>query len=344
MTAPRHVLLVRTDHLGDMLFTLPAAQALKQAYPDCRITVLASKANALVAEHHPAVDEVVVDAYEAKGSGLKGLPALVASLRRLQCDAAVVVHPTPRLALAVFLSGIPIRIGSAYRAYSFLFSRRIRQHRREEKNKHEAELNIEMLAPLGVAAHPVTQLHWRVADSEAALVDEFLQQRGLPPRGFVVVHPGNAGSAMNWASSQYAELTRRLSEGGRRVLVTGGPAERVLTAEVAAAGGVDLGGALTLPQLAALLSRASLYIGSATGPTHLAAAVGIPVIALYSPLRSSAPSRWRPLGHDVHVIQPALDIFCPKCLGSACPYFHCMEKHLGVDAVEAMARRILTAA
>jgi heptosyltransferase-2 len=341
---PRHVLVVRTDHLGDMLLTLPAVQALKEAFPECRVTVLASAANAEAARHHPDVDAVVIDPLEAKGSRLRGVRGLVQQLRGIGCDAAVVMHPTPRLALAVWLARVPIRVGTAYRAYSPLFNRRVHQHRRRPPWKHEAAYNLDLVRPLGVSAADIAPVTWRVDAEESAAVDRLLDRVGLRGVDIVAIHPGNAGSALNWSPAQYAELGRRLAVDGVRIAVTGGPGELRLTAEVASAIGpaaVDIGGVLTLPQLAALYRCCSLYVGSATGPTHLAAAVGVPVVALYSPLRSSAPVRWRPLGQRVRVLQPAVDLVCPKCTGTRCAYYHCMERHLSVDAVERAARELI---
>jgi heptosyltransferase-2 len=344
MAPPRHVLIARTDHLGDMLLTLPAVQALKGAFPECRVTVLASAANAEAARHHPDVDAVVIDPLEAKGSRLRGVRGLVRQVRGLGCDAAVVVHPTPRLALALWLARVPIRVGTAYRAYSPLFNRRVHQHRRRPPWKHEAAYNLDLLHPLGVRAAGIAPVTWRVDAEESAAVDRLLDSVGLSRADIVAIHPGNAGSALNWPPAQYADLGRRLVADHRRVVITGSDGERRLTAGVAAAvgaGAIDLGGKLTLPQLAALFARCTLYIGSATGPTHLAAAVGVPVVALYSPLRSSAPVRWRPLGQRVRVLQPAVDLVCPKCTGARCAYYHCMERHLSVDAVERAARELI---
>ncbi|MBI3782637.1 MAG: glycosyltransferase family 9 protein [Deltaproteobacteria bacterium] len=350
MTPARHILIVRTDHLGDMLLTLPMARALKAHDPDIRITVLASSANAVAAAHHRDVDAVVVDAHEAKGSGLRGLWRLVRQLREVRCDAAVVVHPTPRLALALWLARVPVRVGTAYRAYSFLFNRRVRQHRRRPPQRHEGEYNVELLQPLGVyaASAPIVPLHWQVDVAEAESTRAILAELGVSDQTrLVVLHPGSAGSAMNWAPEQYAELGKRLVEWDCTVAVTGGPQETSLTARVVAeigVGAVDLGGRLTLPQLAALLRRCTLFLGSSTGPTHVAAAVGTPVIALYSPLRSQAPVRWRPLGDAVDIVQPAVDLVCPKCRLERCPYYHCMERFLSVDLVEQLARARLDGA
>ena len=344
--SPRHVLLVRTDRLGDMLLTLPMVPALKRALPACRVTVLASAANAAAAQHHPGVDQVEIDPLEAKGSGLHGVRRLAAQIRRLGCDAAVVVHPTPRLALAVYLAGVPLRIGTAYRAYSFLFNRRVREHRSRAPWKHEALYNVNLLRPLGVEPTEILAMQWQVGAEEAAQVAHVLKDAGIAAARFIVLHPGNSGSALNWSPVQYGELGRRLAAEGLRVVITGSESEVALTARVSNSvgpGAIDLGGKLTLAQVAALLRRGALYVGSSTGPTHLAAAVGTSVVALYSPLRSNAPVRWAPIGERVTVLQPAVDLVCPRCLGPRCPYYHCMETRLHVDDVVRAARQVLEA-
>ncbi|MFI5395126.1 MAG: glycosyltransferase family 9 protein [Candidatus Binatia bacterium] len=292
------------------------------------------------------MDHVEIDTLEAKGSGLRGVWLLAQQIRALGCDAAAVMRPTPRLALAIYLAGIPIRVGTAYRAYSFLFNRRVREHRRRPPWKHEAVYSVNLLRPLGVATDEVAAVRWRVDPGDAASIELELQRAGLRGAELVAIHPGNAGSALNWSAVQYGELGRRLVAGNRRVVITGGERERQLTAHVAeriGAGAVDFGGKLSLSQLAALFSRCALYVGSSTGPTHLAAAVGTPVVALYSPLRSNAPARWAPIGARVEVLQPAVDLVCPKCLGPRCPYYHCVQRHLSVDDVERAARRALEA-
>lgn len=332
MTKLGHVLLVRTDHLGDLLLTLPAACALKAADPTCRVSVLASPANAEAARHHPDVDHVEVDRVEAQGSGLRRLGPLVQQIRALRCDSAVIAHPTPRLAVAVWLAGVPVRIGTAYRGYSFLFNRRVREHRRRPPWKHESQYTLNMLEPLGVTAGDAPVVAWRIDPPEVFAADQLCRAHGLAGKRLIAIHPGNAGSSMNWSSDQYAALGRVLaSRPDRAILVTGGSSERTLTAQVAAAIGanaVDLGGQLTLPELAAVIARCAVYVGSSTGPTHLAAAVGTPIVALYSPMRSAVPARWGPLGAATRVLQPEVGMVCVKCRGARCPHYHCMKRLL----------------
>ena len=191
-TPPLHVLIVRTDHLGDMLLTLPMAHAIKAAHPQWRVSVLASAANAEAARHHPDVDHVEVDPLEAKGSGVRGVHRLARQIRALGCDAAVIVHPTPRLAIAIYLAGVPLRVGTAYRAYSFLFNRRIHEHRRRPPWKHETEYNLNLLRPLGIAPAAAPWMGWQVTDEERDAVDARLREHGGQEAQLAVLHPGNA--------------------------------------------------------------------------------------------------------------------------------------------------------
>ncbi|MCX8072110.1 MAG: glycosyltransferase family 9 protein [Candidatus Binatia bacterium] len=338
------VLLVRTDHLGDMLLTLPMAQVLRAAQPEWRVSVLASPANREAAEHHPDVSEVLVD-IEAKHSGLRQLRALARDLAG-RFDAAILVHPTPRLALALWLAHIPLRIGTAYRAYSFLLNRRVRQHRRG-RAIHESLLNLELLSAVGIAPpQAVPPLRWQMRDHEVERVEALLRQHGLSGESWAVIHPGSAGSALNWDASAYAAFGQRIAKAGHRVVVTGTMREQALAARVCSGIGsaaVNLCGALSLGELAVALQRCSLFIGGSTGPTHLAALLGAPTVALYSPLRSQRPERWQPLGPRVLTLLPDVGQQCPRCLGARCPYFLCMTQRLSVDTVWQAAQQLLRA-
>jgi len=345
LPARSRVLLVRTDHLGDLLLSLPMAQVLKQQRPDCRIAVLGSPANREAAEHHPDVDFVLVD-IEAKHSGLKQLWPLVRQLRG-RFDVAVVVHPTLRLAAALCLSGVPVRVGTAYRAYSFLFNCRVPQRRRG-RPVHEAVLNLELLRPLDVAIpEQVPPLRWVARDAELEAVRTLLAKHDLIGRRWVVIHPGSSGSALNWQAEQYGELGKRLAGTGLKVVLTGTARERELVERVRhqiGGGAVDLAGALSLGELAVLLQETNLFVGGSTGPTHLAAMLGTPTLALYAPLVSQRLERWRPLGPHVVTMVPEVHRQCPRCLLTRCPYYPCMEKMLGVDQVWRAAQQFLARA
>jgi ADP-heptose:LPS heptosyltransferase len=123
-------------------------------------------------------------------------------------------------------------------------------------------------------------------------------RRPLPPvahaPGYVVLHPGASVPARSWPAESCAEAVEALVDAGHRVLVTGGPGERALTAAVAGRRGVDLGGGTTLAEMAALLDGAAVVVVGNTGPAHLAAAVGTPVVSLFAPVVPA--ERWAPYG------------------------------------------------
>lgn len=329
-----------------MILTLPMAEAIKRRWPQAFVAVLASEANAEAARHHPDVDCVLTDSREAKGSGLGDLLPLVRQLRSGRFEVAVTVHPTPRLALAAWWARIPVRIGTTYRAYSLLFNARVRQHRRGQPG-HESEFNLGLLRPLGVVATaPAQGVKWSVRDEERKRAEALLSEIGAHGP-YVILHPGNGGSAWNWSSAQYASFGCRVRDEGYDVLVTGSARERDLAERVATRIGPaarSLAGKVSLGEFAAVLERAHLFLGSSTGPTHLAAILGTPVVALFGPLQSHAPERWRPLGPRVTVVQPDTGRLCPRCIGSKCPAFFCMEERLSVERVWAQAEPILRSA
>jgi ADP-heptose:LPS heptosyltransferase len=122
-----------------------------------------------------------------------------------------------------------------------------------------------------------------------------LDARGLTGDDpYIVVHPGASAPARAWSPERCAETVRALRRAGWRVVVTGSPAERTLTAKVAGVHGVDLGGQTTYPKLAGVLAGAAAIVVGNTGPAHLAAAVGTPVVSLFSPVVPAA--QWGPYG------------------------------------------------
>lgn len=341
----RHLLVIRTDRMGDMILTSPLFTAIKQAYPDCRLTVLASAAGAPIARAHSAVDAVEIDPIPAKGSSWRGTLSLARRLRALQCDAAVVVFSKHRLAVAAWWARIPVRIGPGQRGYSFLYTHPVRQDHRTPPIRHETSYCLDLLRPLGIDPDPAARPTWQVSGSDMATIEKLLASQGITPaQAVATIHPGHGGSSFNWTAQQYAELADCLTrECGLAIAITGSADEVQLAADVCAAmskPAISLAGQLSVAQLAALLARSALYVGSSTGPTHLAAAVGTPVVALYSPLAESRPERWRPQVDACEVLIPPVGQVCARCLGARCPYFPCME-WISVRAAADAAQRLL---
>lgn len=328
--------------MGDVLLSTPVLSGLRARFPDSRMTMLVSPYAREVVDGHPALDEVLVDDEGERHRGLAGFIRLVRTIRQQRFDAIVILHPTLRLALLGLLAGIPVRVGSGYRAYGLLFNRRVYEHRKDAR-RHEVEYNLRVAAALGVADVPIPPTIV-IPDAARQAIARWLDAGGIgPDEPFVVLHPGSGGSARSWPASSFAALGSRLiDEGGVRVVLTGGPHERELIESVVGqmqTRPLTAAGELTIKELAALLAGCQLCVTNSTGPLHLAAAVGTPTVALFCPIIPCSPVRWGPYGEGHRVLMPDVPA-CPRCIGTACEYFDCMTR-ISVDAVYRATREIL---
>ena len=286
------VLVVRLDSDGDVLLAGPAVRAV--AAGSARVVLLAGPRGAAAGRLLPGVDEVVV--WRCPWIDADPLPvdaaeigAVVERLRGLRVDRALVLgsyHQSPLpTALVLRLAGVRW-LGAVSEDYpgSLLDLR----HRLPEHGLHETErmLSLAVAAGYALPAGDGGGLQVRRPLPDVAALT------GDGP--YVVVHPGASVPARQPSAPWSARLVGALEAAGHRVLVTGGPGERALTAQVAAAGGADLGGATDLAGLAAVLAGARVVVVGNTGPAHLAAAVGTPVVSLFAPVVPA--ERWRPWG------------------------------------------------
>ena len=339
----KNILLVRTDRIGDVVLSLPAAVLLKNLYPGCRITFLAREYTAPLIALSKSVDAVINDDPNLNARGLAKI------LKTYDFDLAVLLHPTSRLALALWLAGIPARIGTAYRSYSLLFNRRVKQHRKFSL-KHELEHNLDLVrSGLGLSSgegkeylpeiHIPSELKEQTARKLSGLID--INQP------FIAIHPGSGGSARDWPIQKYAELIDRIQNSEFRiqkikVAVTLGPGEEhikeklqsYLKTQPAWVSG------LSLSELAAFLSQTELLIANSTGPLHIATAVRTKVIGLYCPMIPCHPKRWGPYGPGHTAIVPNVSL-CRKCSGTACKEYDCMDK-ITVDEILSKIKGSLT--
>jgi len=328
----RHVLVARQDSVGDVLLAGPAVRAV--AAGAGRVTLLCGPRGRDAARLLPGVDEVVVahaswiDA-EPEPVTRAGVDALVDRLTDLALDQALILtsfHQSPLpLALLLRMAGVPtIAAVSVDYPGSLLDVRH-----RVDDDVHEVERGLSLAATLG----------YRLPEGD----DGRLAVRRDPGADvpalegpYVVVHPGASVPARAWAPERHAALVEALVAEGRRVVVTGGTAERALTARVAGGrrhGVTDLGGRVDLAGLAEVLAGAEVVVVGNTGPAHLAAAVGTPVVSLFAPVVPAV--RWRPLGVR-HVLLGDQAAACAGSRARVCPVpgHPCLD---GVPVAEVVA-------
>jgi len=330
--------VVRTDRIGDVILSTPVLEALKRCYFQSWVTMMVSPYTKDLLKHNPWVDEIMTD----EQTGFKGFFGLVKSLRKKKFDCAILLRPTLRWALLLFLSGIRVRIGTGYRVYQFLFNCKIYEHRKTIE-KHELEYNLSMLSPLGISGEGLKPQIYLSAEEETTSQKIFdglqIKENDLK----IIIHPGSGNSSLNYPLEKFARLADKLIEEFSAKIILTGNRNEVESSEMIKSWmrnqPVDLTDKTDLRQLSSLLKGANLLISNSTGPMHMAVALGTPVIALFSPLFVASPKRWGPFGDKSEVVMPPVAI-CHECKPRECIHFNCMDK-IEPDVIVSRAKKIL---
>jgi ADP-heptose:LPS heptosyltransferase len=298
--------------MGDVLLAGPALRAL--AATSDHLTVLCGPLGRTAAELLPGVDGVVcweapwvvADPGPVDPDSVEELRDVVAEGRYDRAVIFTSFHQSPLpTALVLRLAGVPW-IGAISVDYpgSLLDVRHL-----VDDDMPEPERALSLALACGGELPPGD-------DGRLALRPELVRPPDSLPRPYVVLHPGTSAPARAWPAEHYRSACTRLAELGFHVVVTGGPGERDLTAYVADGEGQDLGGLLDLEELAGVLAGAEAVVVGNTGPAHLAAAVGTPVVSLFAP---TVPAiRWAPYGVR-HVLLGDQSAPCRATRALRCP-------------------------
>ncbi|MEU2559801.1 glycosyltransferase family 9 protein [Streptomyces longispororuber] len=327
-TLPR-TLVVRLDSAGDVLLAGPAVRAA--AAGSSYTALLCGPQGAQAGRLLPGVDEVLV--HDAPWVGLEPAPVsrretldLVEAVAARRFDRALVLvsyHQSPLpIALLLKLAGVGWTAADSEDYPGALLD--LRHHRRPRR--HEALAALDLARACGFDLPP--------GDDGGLRVQAPPDTTSLTgPEPYVVFHPGAAVPARAWSPERAVRAAAALHAAGHRLVVTGGPGERDLTAKVAGEHGLDLGGATDLRRLAGVLAGARAAVTGNTGPAHLAAAVGTPVACLFAPVVPA--ERWRPFGVP-HVLLGDQAAPCAQSRARHCPVpgHPCLD---GVDDAEVLA-------
>jgi lipopolysaccharide heptosyltransferase II len=325
----QNVLCVRLDTIGDVLMTTPAMRALKEACLSRRVTLLTSAAGAVVAPLVPEIDDVLVyDAPWIKATALRvdSRPeyAMADRLRRTQFDAAVIFtvysqNPLPA-AFLCYLADIPLRLAHCHENPYQLLTDWVPDPEPNRLLRHEVRRQLDLVATVGCRTSD-ERMSLRVSKDARNRVLDLLGELGVDvERPWIVMHPGATAPSRRYPPGGFAEAARRLVvDAGCQVLFTGTGAERTLVEGIRAAmdaPSYELVDRLNLDEMAALIDRAPLLISNNTGPVHIAAALGTPVVDLYA-LTNPQHTPW---GVPNRVL--FYDVPCKYCYKSVCPEGH----------------------
>jgi lipopolysaccharide heptosyltransferase II len=292
----KNVLLVRTDRIGEVLLATSAADALKKAHPGWRITFLTSSYAEQLVEAVPCVDEVLVTDTFTKAPVIGSVSGLVEKLRPRNFDMVFVLNPHKVLHAACFFSGIPLRAG--YRRKWHFFLNKKTEDTRENGTAHEVDSSLALIRSAGFNV-PEGRPALEVPEDALENARDLLSSDKFGAQPFVAISPASSNSRKNWPADKYAKMAEIIQEStGFAVALLGTEQERDTINKVksdSCAGFIDLCGKLDISLLMAVISESVLFIGNDTGPAHIAAAAGVPVLSIFRNTGPGTnPARWRP--------------------------------------------------
>jgi heptosyltransferase-3 len=318
--SPR-ILVIKLRYLGDVLLTTPVFDALRAKFPDAFIAAAVNRGTEAMLTENPAIDKIFTVEADLKLSvDFKKQFRLIKELRSFDFDLTLDLTWSDRAAVIAFLSGADKRLSYKPKRKK-LFSRSLLFTDLIDipKNLHTSDRHLAMAKALGCPPVPnKPTLYWNSKDETNC--EEILRDSGLSSDlPYVVMHPTSNAIHKVWTAQGYAAVCDYLSakKAIRTILVCGkDEGEARLNSEICALvkeNILNLGGRLSLKQLAFLLSNALLFIGIDSGPMHMATAVGTPVAAIFGPSR---PWRWGPCGKGHVIIQKNWD--CVPCGKKGC--------------------------
>lgn len=322
------MLICRTDNLGDVVLTLPLAGFLKQQFPGVQVDFLCRAYAAPLVRQCRNIDQVLV--FDAQDDAQRRFADGA-------YDTVIFAFPDRALAQAAQRAGIANRVGTSHRLHHWFTCNRLAHFSRTRSPLHEAQLNFALLRPLGIDHVPALDDIAALYGLEAPRLPSVDALRAEAPFN-VVLHPKSNGNGREWPLDHYEALARSLQDDGACVWVTGSAQEGDLLArEVPGLFAMphvrNLCGRFDLAGLSALIGVADGLVASGTGPLHIGAALGRPVLGLFPPIKSIDLGRWGALGAQARSLSCAQR--CTSCTGSAA--CTCMRA-IKVDAVAAIVR------
>jgi len=289
----KNILVVRSDRFGEFLLNIPAIRALKQAYPRAKLSIAVDSAVSELANVLDCVDQVLI------------WDKVKQHLRKYRFNLCVILNPTKEAHWAVFWAGIHTRVGYD-RKWGALLTHKIKDTK-YRGDRHEVDCNLELVELLGIKSAERTP---RIQINDNLIREFVVQTNGQSFEGavstlLVAIHPFTSDPVKQWPVKRFMELAQKIMQEMKvKVVFVGKTDDQNLAKQPVPRGSIDLINKTSLVELAALLKRCSLLISCDSGPMHLAAAVGTPVLALFrNDLLGKTAQRWGPAGEGHVIIQ-----------------------------------------
>ena len=345
-----NILIVKTSAIGDVIHTLPALNALRRKYPEARIDWLVEEAAADLVIGHKALDTVLVSRRKAWIRDLKqgrvsaawrGFADFVKKLRGTEYDLLLDFQGLLKSGIFVGLARAKRKVGFGkgmeHAECSYLFLNEPIPP--VNMDQHAAIRELLLLKAIGIESEEVV-FDLPVAEEQREKIGHLLDAEGVDPaKPLVAINPMTTWETKHWRNERFARVADQLLDKGVAVVFSGGPRDVRGIEEIRAAmacKAASLAGRTSLKDLAALYERVAVLITTDTGPMHLAAAAGAPVVALFGP---TAPWRTGPFGEGHKILRA--EVACSPCLKRHCDRDHACMDQITVDQVVQATQALL---
>jgi lipopolysaccharide heptosyltransferase II len=326
---PQHILVIRLDLIGDLVLSLTVVQALKHTYPHAEIDLLATPSSASVVLDDPQLTQIIT--YDPniwrrpkalfQPKNWRDLQTLLYKLHARHYDLAISVYG-PWAAILSVISRAKRRVGFGRESYpGFMTDSVPGRHWHPGDNKHEVDYCLELARAAGATPTPEDRIpHLEIDPQSAQEIEQLLHTEGVQDnKPLIACHvSSNNGQSKRWPLTHWATLLDRLiCKEDAHIVLTGAPADLPIVENVISRmheHPINLAGKTSLTQLAALLKRANLLISGDSGPIHMAAALGTPIIGFYGPTN---PALTGPVSPDATVLRSP--IWCSPCYNTIDP-------------------------
>ena len=353
------ILLIRLRLIGDVVFTTPIPRALKRAFPEAQLTYLVEPPAAAVVSGNPHLEEVIV---APRPRGLARLVTdlrLARQLRRARYDLVIDLHGGPRSGWLALATGAPERIGYVIPGRTWMYTKAVPRPRTLRK-RHSVVNQWDLLEaidgwPLGAPDRARDSVEMAVDPDAAARIDARLAEAGITAAHELIVAHVSAGNPFRrWPEPAFSTLVAGLADASpiRRIILSSGPSDCGAARRIAAAARLTLGtaadrvvefGEFDLAGLRALVERSRLFIGGDTGPLHIAATTGTPIVGIYGPTEAVRSAPWRDPRFSTESVEIA-GLPCRPCDQRVCEPgdFRCLTTLKPEEVLSAAERAIRT--
>jgi heptosyltransferase-3 len=327
----RRILVIKLRAIGDVLLSTVVTKNLRLAFPDAQIEFMTEPASVEVLRGSPFINGIQVHD-RRKLTGRR----LLLHIRRQKYDLVIDLFGNPRTALITRLSGARYRVGYRFRgrtyAYNIIASPR-------GDTVHNTQFNLDALEAIGVAIQD-RNVYFQFTPEDARAIDASLALAGLGDARLVAINTGGGWYTKRWGLDHYAQLADWIAdEYNATIVLPWGPGEKpdAETIHVMMKHKPFIPPSTTLKQLGALLNRCALMVTNDSGPMHIAAAVGTPVLGIYGPTN---PILQGPVGEH-HKIVRNEGLSCLGCNYTSCPIGHPCMRELSVNTVKEAVRSLV---